>query len=240
MNTRKAKPSAQDIASAAKLKAIWSERARHRGLTQDKLAQELGITQGAISQYLNGRIPMNYRTLRAFTDALGVAETEIRSDLPEQQLSTPSSSPTEEYVEVLALPQSAGLTDGSEAEEYAQANSMKFRKSVLRRRGLLTRPLAVFYARGRSMEPVISDGDSVLLDASDTDAVDGDIYLVRWPEGDNQAYGVRRAMTLEGEVFFMSDNPQGDSRWLKPRRAQSEGNAITAVGRVRWIGGWAD
>lgn len=239
MNTRKAKPSAQDIASAAKLKAIWSERARQRGLTQDKLAQELGITQGAISQYLNGRIPMNYRTLRAFTDALGIAETDIRSDLPEQQLNAPSS-PTEEYLEVLALPQSVGLKVGQDAEEYARDNAIKFRKSVLRQKGLLTRPLAIFYARGRSMEPLISDGDSVLLDASDTDAVDGDIYLVRWPEGDNQAYGVRRAMTLEGEVFFMSDNPQGDSRWLKPRRAQSEGNAITAVGRVRWIGGWAD
>ncbi len=201
------------------------------------MAEELGITQGAVSQYLNGRIPMNYRTLRAFTGALGVPETDIRSDLPEQQLNAPSS-PSEEYLEILALPQSVGLTDGAEAEEYAQANSMKFRKSLLRRRGLLTRPLAVFYARDRSMEPVISDGDSILLDASDTDAVDGDIYLVRWPEGENQAYGVRRAMTLEGEVFFTSDNRHADSHWLKPRRMLSEGKAITVLGRVHWIGGW--
>ncbi|MBN7837475.1 helix-turn-helix domain-containing protein [Stenotrophomonas maltophilia] len=238
MNTRKAKPSPQDIAAAARLKAIWSERAKQRGLTQDKLAQELGITQGAISQYLNGRIPMNYRTLRAFTDALGVPESDIRSDLPEQQLNTPSS-PTEEYLEVLALPQSVGLRDDSEAEEdYAHGNAMKFRKSVLRQKGLLTRPLAIFYARGRSMEPVISDGDSILLDTSDTDAVDGNIYLVRWPEGENQAYGVRRAMTLEGEVFFTSDNRHADSHWLKPRRMLSEGKAITVLGRVHWIGGW--
>ncbi len=240
MNTRKAKPSPQDIAAAAKLKAIWSERARQRGLTQDKLAQELGITQGAISQYLNGRIPMNYRTLRAFTDALGVPETDIRSDLPEQQFNTPSSSPTEEYLEVLALPQSVGLTDGSEAEEYAQANAMKFRKPVLRRRGLLTRPLAVFYARGRSMEPVISDGDSVLLDTSDTDAVDGGMYVVSWLDGRSQARGVRRAMTLEGEVFFTSDNPKGDHCWQKPRRMNSEREPITVVGRVHWISGWTD
>lgn len=240
MNTRKAKPSAQDIAAAARLKAIWSERAKQRGLTQDKLAQELGITQGAISQYLNGRIPMNYRTLRAFTDALGIAETDIRSDLPEQQLNAPSS-PTEEYLEVLALPQSVGLRGDPEAEEeYAHGNAMKFRKSVLRQKGLLTRPLAIFYARDRSMEPVISDGDSTLLDTSDTDPIDGNIYLVRWPEGENQAYGVRRAMTLEGEVFFTSDNPTVSGSWQKPRRMKSERGPIVIVGRVRWIGGWAD
>lgn len=240
MNTRKAKPSPQDIAAAAKLKAIWSERAKQRGLTQDKLAQELGITQGAVSQYLNGRIPMNYRTLRAFTDALGIAETDIRSDLPEQQLNVPSSSPTEEYLEVLALPQSLGLTDGSEAEEYAQANAMKFRKSVLRQKGILTRPLAMFYARGHSMEPTISDGDSVLLDTSDTNAVDGGMYVVSWLDGRRHAQGVRRAMTLEGEVFFASDNPKGDHCWQKPRRMNSKTQPVVVVGRVCWTGGWAD
>lgn len=182
---------------------------------------------------------MNYRTLKTFCLALGVEDTDIRSDLPEQQFNAPST-PSNEYVEVMALPQAVGLTAGPMADEYAQANAMKFRKSVRRPKGILTRPLAMFYARGHSMEPAISDGDSVLLDTSDTDAVDGHIYVVRWPDGDNQAHGVRRALTLEGEVFFMSDNPQGDSRWVKPRRAQSEGNAVTAVGRVRWIGGWAD
>lgn len=238
-NTRSAKPTPEDVAAAMRLKELWRHRASGLGLTQTKMAEELGITQGAISQYLNGRIPMNYRTLRAFTDALGITDTDIRSDLPEQQLNAPSS-PTEEYLEVLALPQSVGLKDGAEADEYTQANSMKFRKSVLRRRGLLNRPLAIFYARGRSMEPVISDGDSILLDTSDTDAVDGNTYLVRWPEGENQAYGVRRAMTLEGEVFFTSDNPTVSGSWQKPRRMKSEREPIVIVGRVHWIGGWAD
>ncbi|MDH2022924.1 helix-turn-helix domain-containing protein [Stenotrophomonas sp. GD03680] len=239
MNTRKAKPSAQDLTAAAKLKAIWSERARRRGLTQDKLAQELGITQGAISQYLNGRIPMNYRTLRAFTDALGIVETDIRSDLPEQQLNAPSA-PAEEYLEVLALPQSAGLTDGSEAEEYAQANAMKFRKSVLRRKGLLTRPLAVFYARGRSMEPVIADGDSVLLDLSEAEVVHGNLYLVQLCCADKVEYCVRRALVLDDTVFFSSESVEHGHAWRKPRKADSEDEPIRVIGKACWIGGWSD
>lgn len=238
-NTRSAKPTPEDVAAARRLKELWKHRASGLGLTQTKMAEELGITQGAVSQYLNGRIPMNFRTLKTFCLALGVEDTDIRSDLPEQQFNTPST-PSNEYVEVMALPQAVGLAAGPLADEYAQANAMKFRKSVLRQKGILTRPLAMFYARGHSMEPTISDGDSVLLDTHNTDAVDGDIYLVRWPEGENQAYGVRRAMTLEGEVFFMSDNPTVRGSWQKPRRMNSKREPIVILGRVHWIGGWAD
>ncbi|KEZ94727.1 hypothetical protein A11M_0125670, partial [Xanthomonas vasicola pv. vasculorum NCPPB 895] len=74
-----------DAEAAARLKTAWSERARERGITQDKMAEELGITQGAVSQYLNGKIPMNYRTLMAFCQALGIDACDIRTDLPEQR-----------------------------------------------------------------------------------------------------------------------------------------------------------
>jgi phage repressor protein C with HTH and peptisase S24 domain len=203
------------------------------------MAEELGITQGAVSQYLNGRIPMNYRTLKTFCLALGVEDTDIRSDLPEQQFNTPSP-PSDEYAEVLALSEAVGLPTGPQADEYAQANAMKFRKSALRRKGILAKPLAIFYARDGSMEPFISNGDSVLLDTSDTAAVDGGIYVVSWLDDRHQAYGVRRAMTLEGEVFFASDNPTVSGSWQKPRRMESKQEPIAVAGRVHWIGGWAD
>jgi len=45
-------------------------------------------------------------------------------------------------------------------------------------------------------------------------------------------------MTLEGEVFFTSDNQTGDESWEKPRRMDSKQEPITVVGRVHWIGGW--
>jgi len=65
------------------------------------------------------------------------------------------------------------LAAGPQADKYAQAHAIKFRKSALRRKGILAKPLAIFYAQGGSMEPFISNGDSVLLDSSDTAAVDG-------------------------------------------------------------------
>lgn len=235
--TRSAKPTPEDVAAAMRLKEFWKQRASGRGLTQTKMAEELGITQGAVSQYLNGRIPMNYRTLKAFCVALAIEDKDIRSDLPEQLFNTPST-PSDEYAEVFALSEAVGLAAGPQADEYAQAHAMKFRKSALRRKGILAKPLAIFYAHGGSMEPFISNGDSVLLDTSDTAAVDGGIYVVSWLDDRNQAYGVRRAMTLEGEVFFTSDNQTGDESWEKPRRMDSKQEPITVVGRVHWIGGW--
>lgn len=238
-STRRAKPTPQDVAAAARLKAAWHARARDLGLTQEKLADELGITQGAVSQYLNGRIPMNYRTLMAFSQALGIADTDIRSDLPEQRLGA-SATTEAEWEDVTGYSQAAGLGNGAEADEYAETHKLKFKATSLRRRGIFGRPLAVYYGRGDSMEPTIKDGDAILFDTSDTRVVDGVLYLVQFHGNGNPEYFVKRATVLDGIVFFASDNPAGDHNWKKPRRMDSARSPITVIGRVHWIGGWAD
>ena len=77
MGNRKAKPTAADLAAAKRLRAAWDARARSLGLTQDKMAAKLGGSQGLVSQYLNGKIPLNFRTLLGFSDALGIAPETI-------------------------------------------------------------------------------------------------------------------------------------------------------------------
>lgn len=85
MNERKAKPTPEDRRAAAELKARWVAAGRQP--TQTEIGFALGITQGAVSQYLAGTIPMNYVTLALFCQQLGIADpAEIRTDLPEQQL----------------------------------------------------------------------------------------------------------------------------------------------------------
>lgn len=236
---RKAKPTKRDVAAAARLKAEWSARARGLGLTQEKMADELGITQGAVSQYLNGRIPMNYRTLKAFSAALGIEDTDIRDDLPEQQYNSPAPS-DDDYMDVTGYSQAAGLGAGAEAEEYAETHSLKFKKTSLRRRGIYNRPLAIYYGKGDSMEPTIEDGDAIMFDTSDTRVVDGALYVIQVDGMARPEYFVKRALLLDGAVFFTSDNPKGDHHWQKPKRMDSKREPITVVGRVHWIGGWAD
>lgn len=86
MQDRKAKPSAADKAAAARLKRIWdaklkAARAAGQPFSQESVGAALKMTQGAVSQYLNGKIPIGLNAVLAFASYFGVAPTEIRSDL---------------------------------------------------------------------------------------------------------------------------------------------------------------
>lgn len=148
---------------------------------------------------------------------------------------------SDDYSDVIGYSQAVGLgAAGVEAVEYAETHSLKFKKSSLRRRGILNRPLAVYYGKGDSMEPAINDGDAILFDTSDTRVVDGVLYVIQVNGAANPEYYVKRAMVLDAGVYFASDNPNGDHDWRKPKAMDSKRHPITVIGRVHWIGGWAD
>ncbi len=152
-----------------------------------------------------------------------------------------SGSDDRDYADVVGYAQAVGLgAAGAEADEYAETHSLKFKKTSLRRRGIYGRNLAIYYGKGDSMEPTIEDGDAILFDTSDTRVVDGALYLIQVHGAANPEYYVKRAEILDGITFFRSDNPNGDHQWQKPRRMDSKREPITVVGRVHWIGGWAD
>lgn len=239
-NSRKAKPTPADVAAAAKLKLEWQARARSLGLTQDHVADELGITQGAVSQYLNGKIPMNYRTLLVFCRLLGISDTDVRRDLPEQQLlGAPVDSG--DWADIKGFAQAMGLGGGPEAQEYAETHRLKFRAESLARKRLRPDALAVMYGRGDSMEPRIHSGDAVLFDTTDTRPRDGHLYVIMVDGGGAaKEYQVKRCEVIDDLVFFKADNPRGDHNWRKPKRMDSPRHPIHIIGRVRWIGSWEE
>lgn len=51
---------------ASRLKEIFLHK-KDEGLTQSKLAEKTGMTQSAIGQYLNGKIPLNLEALILFS-----------------------------------------------------------------------------------------------------------------------------------------------------------------------------
>lgn len=239
-NSRKSKPTPADVAAAAKLKLEWQARARSLGLTQDQVADELGITQGAVSQYLNGKIPMNYRTLLVFCRLLGINDTDVRRDLPEQQLLGPSTD-SGDWADIKGYAQAMGLGGGPEAQEYAETHRLKFRAESLARKRLRPDALAVMYGRGDSMEPRIHSGDAVLFDTTDTRPRDGHLYVIMVDGGGAaKEYQVKRCEVIDDLVFFKADNPRGDHNWRKPKRMDSPRHPIQVIGRVRWIGSWEE
>lgn len=63
---------------ARRLKAIWTAKKEQLHLSQVKAAKELGYnSQGAISQYLNGRVSLNFQAAAKFAKLLRVELQEI-------------------------------------------------------------------------------------------------------------------------------------------------------------------
>lgn len=236
---RRAKPTPADLAAAGRLRAIWDRKKEAFGLTQDKMAEALDGSQGLVSQYLNGKIPLNYKTVLAFARALEIDPAEIRADLPEQRLSAPAPVDAD-WSDVSGFAQAVGLGSGPEADEYAEAHKLKFRANSLSRKRLFARNLAVMYGAGDSMLPRIRPGDAILFDTSDTKPRDGALFVIQVHGIAGAEYQAKRCMVLDETTYFAADNPAGDHQWRKPRRMDAKKAPIEIIGRVRWIGSWED
>lgn len=80
-------------ADAQRLKAIFlREKNLHPEMTQATLAEYCGWnTQATVSQYMNGKIPLNLPALCKFSEALEVAPEEISPSLASQMIITPAT-----------------------------------------------------------------------------------------------------------------------------------------------------
>jgi phage repressor protein C with HTH and peptisase S24 domain len=119
----------------------------------------------------------------------------------------PDDLPDGEFVMVprLDVHLSAGNGHDQVQIELTKDNPQAFRTEWVRLMRLKPNKLAAMRASGDSMEPTIHDGDSLLVDTSQTDVVDGKVYAL-WYEGGER---VKRLHLLPGGgLRIESDNPR--------------------------------
>lgn len=90
---KRAKPTAADLEAAKRLRAIRDAMDKRIRPTQQKIAEDFDDQQSVVSQYYNGRIPLNFRAVMVFAKHLKCAPEEIRNDLPELALMQGQSTP---------------------------------------------------------------------------------------------------------------------------------------------------
>lgn len=232
--------SRSDLEAARRLKEIWLRIPTNERPTQQAIADAWDIggdaNQSLISQYMNGKIALNYRAVLFFSKILGCSPEEIRNDLPEQ---TAGANQLEPYwADVKGFAQAVGLGSGPEASEYAETHKLKFRADSLARQRLNPNYLAVMYGAGDSMEPRIHSGDAILFDTSDVRPQDGQLFVILVPGAGAEEYNVKRCEIVDDLVLFRADNEAGDHNWKKPKRMDNRRQPIKIIGRVRWIGSW--
>ena len=113
-----------------------------------------------------------------------------------------------------------------------EKDPLAFRVNFFRAKGLRQQDCRALYVRGDSMEPVLWDGDTVLIDTSKRTVKDGDIYAVLY--GDE--YRIKRLFNLPGGgLQLVSDN-----RIYRALDIPAEAvEHLTILGRMVWRGGSA-
>lgn len=237
-----------------RLKAIYSAKKKELKLTQEKLAEQLGINQSSVSHYLNGVNPLNTEIAAAFAKILDVPVSDFSPRLAEVIEMVASSRitadsfrttwarsariidapPREQYILIPQYLDENSFVPGMNDEHIGLTEGMVFRRGWLREMGLVFDRLCVVYAPDDSMAPHILAGDVVMIDTHKPALIDGDVYLIRMPDGRTS---IRRiAQQISGNWVLRCDN---QDKQLFPDEVIASAAAadLPLVGRVAWRGG---
>jgi phage repressor protein C with HTH and peptisase S24 domain len=194
-------------AEAMRLKAIFQDRKRRDPtLTQDRIADLCEWSgQSVVSQYLNGRIPLNIGALIKFATVLGFSLDEVSprlaaiAEMPrlrssQESTKTPARARWEMHpIEVwdddtplgpdeVELPffKEVELSAGKGSEVMLETNGRKLRfgKRSLKRKSIDPDSAGCVPVTGNSMEPVLPEGSTVGVDTANTTIQDGKMYAI--------------------------------------------------------------
>ena len=199
-----------------------TDRLAVTGRRQGDLARALGISEDKLSKSMTGK-----RQLTA-TEREKAMEVLLSPPAPDSDEAEPFGS-GQRFAEIPRY--DVQLSGGAGASIFASRplDHIPFTQEFLRRRlgRENTRGLVMFEARGDSMEPIISDGDLVLVDTERT-AITGTISAFRI---DNEAFIKRLQRTARG-IMAVSDNGAYPPFEIGPSEMQN----FALIGQVRWIG----
>jgi len=149
--------------------------AQQQGLSLSGLSEMIGRNSSYLQQFIRKGSPRKLeegdrRTLAQF---LGVSDSELGGS---EEIS--AAAPRGEWIEVPRLPLGAAAGPGALSGDERPVDSFRFSKAWLREQGLAGSQLSAIRVQGDSMEPLLHDGDEILVDRAQRALRDG-IHVVR-------------------------------------------------------------
>jgi len=196
---------------------------------RDSIAKDYGgnIKQASLAwnldndnlyKWIKGQREPGLKKLSPILDAIGariVLPTEDDKTLKDEYILVPK-------VRAIAGAGASLVVDDRTTGLYA------FRREFLMREHINTADLVMMMVSGDSMEPLIRDGDTVLVDQTDNTPVDGKIFVLRIDD----SLMVKRMEKIPGGWRIKSDNPDRGHYDLRGEELES----LQVFGRVRWFG----
>ncbi len=178
-------------------------------------AKALGMKTNILYQWLAGTRSPSLLALGPVFDAMGIT------------LDIPGAERYDfDYIPNVAARAGAGSsleTSGETIGLYA------FRKDFIVSQGIHPKSCILLDVTGDSMEPILKDGDTILVDTSDTEVRDGKTYLVAY--GDDLR--VKTLFKSPRGLILRSENQRYADVLIEPADL---GTYAIIHGRVRWYG----
>lgn len=238
---------------------FFRERA---GMTQDQLAEKVGKSQGTIYKIENGLttrprfidklaqalgvtpIELEYTTV----SSAELGEVEVLSKVTTNHEETASIIPEQKHIAELDeehpptethrrikrfdVRLSAGNGNAEWVVREKDNDPLYFRKHWFVARHLDENNLRAMYVSGDSMEPYLYDKDTVIIDITETDISDGDVYAILF----KGKFYVKELRNFEDGVKIISRNPKYEMMKATPENCK-EATDFQVLGHVVWRGG---
>lgn len=219
------------LAEAAKLKSLFKEWQRARkeaGLpfSQEAVSESLGFGQSAFSQYLNGGIPLNVGAAVKFANLLGVTLGDFSPSLVDQAetFAEAIGAHLDEPISLAGMPVTDDLDYALEhaaidlVEVHLQAGIDGFEtvplsedggkhyipRHWMEKNGFTPSMLRATKCKGKSMEPMMYEGDIIVINVTDTTRKDGRVFAVNY----NGQAVIKRLKYERREWYLTSENPE--------------------------------
>lgn len=199
----------------------------------DELARLTAIPRRTLEYYLTGQSEPKVARCVDIAKAVGVDIGWLASGEGDRfKGGIAGEAPAEDkyaYVPLYDARCSAG--HGAWSEGAKVLTMLAFTAYSLRKQGLEPAKLSAIRVDGDSMEGLLSDGDTVMIDHA-RNALEGEaVYVIRL---DDHLYAKRLQRQFDGSIHIISEN-KAYRDMIVPKEQL---NDLEIIGRVVWAGGW--
>lgn len=206
--------------------------------SQAAIAEKMGFSPQAATKWKDGQIGRD--TLRDFAELTGYSLDWLLSGKGEM-MAHPDTAPhlddqypnETDYALISQYSGAGSCGDGYLNDHIEIRGTLAFKREWLIKKGLNPKSLSVIYSKGDSMWPTLKDGAVLLIDHSQKDLRDGDIYaLLR----DGETLIKRLFKQWDNSWKISSDNPD-KNKYPDNILSARDVSTLSMIGRVVWQGG---
>lgn len=191
-------------------------------------ARSCGLSEGAIRSYLSGDTYPTLDRLEQIAAAAGVSAVWLGFGIEERPQQVIEDD-TYAYVPLYDARISAG--HGSWSAGARILTHLAFTRYSLRKKGLDPSNLSAVQVDGDSMEGLLSDGDTVMIDHSRNTMEGEAVYVICL---DDHLYAKRLQKQFDGSIRIISENKVYHDMVVPKEHL----NDLMIIGRVVWAAGW--